>query len=69
MKIHQAHWCTLNKLEIRFQYVTNTLQYVGIRCHMTKWSQNVVLFYMFDNVRCTLHVSYAYVKVRYMYEE
>ena len=31
MKIHQIRWCTLNKLEIRFQYVTNTLQYVGIR--------------------------------------
>ena len=25
MKIHQVRWCTLNKLEIRFQYVTNTL--------------------------------------------
>ena len=48
MKIHQIRWCTLNKLEIRYQYVTNTLQYVGIRCHMTKWSQNVVLFYTFD---------------------
>ena len=48
MKIHQVRWCTLNKLEIRFQYVTNTLQYVGIRCHMTKWSRNAVIFYMFD---------------------
>ena len=45
MKIHQVRWCMLNKLEIRFQYVTNTLQYVGIRCHMTKWSENFVLFY------------------------
>ena len=48
MEIHQVRWCTLNKLEIRFQYVTNTLQYVGIRCHMTKWSENFVLFYTFD---------------------
>ena len=47
-KIHQVRWCTVNKLGIRFQYVTNTLQYVGIRCHMTKWSQNFVLFYTFD---------------------
>ena len=46
MKIQQVRWCTLNKLEIRFQYVTNTLQYVGIRCHMTKFSQNFVLFYI-----------------------
>ena len=30
---HKVRWCTLNKLEIRFQYVMNTLQYVGIRCH------------------------------------
>ena len=48
MKIHQVRWCTLNELEICFQYVTNTLQYVGIRCHMTKWCQNLVLFYTFD---------------------
>ena len=48
MKIHQVRWCTLNKLEIGFQYFTNTLQYVGICCHMTKWSQNFVLFYTFD---------------------
>ena len=48
IKIHKVRWRTLNKLEIRFQYVTNTLQYVGIRCHMTKWSQNCVLFYTFD---------------------
>ena len=48
MKIHQVRWCTLNEFEIRFQYVTNTLQYVGIRCHMTKWCQNLVLFYTFD---------------------
>ena len=31
----QVRWCTLNKLEIRF---TNTLQYIGIRCHMAKGS-------------------------------
>ena len=48
LKINQVRWCTLNKLEIRFQYITNTLQYVGICCHMAKWSQNFVLFYTFD---------------------
>ena len=48
MKNRQVRWSTLNKLEIRFQYVTNTLQYVGIRCHMAKWAQNVALFYTFD---------------------
>ena len=48
MKIHKVSWCTLIKLEIRFQYVTNTLQYVGIHCHMTKWSQNCVMLYTFD---------------------
>ena len=48
MKINQVRWGTLNKLEIRFQYVTNMLQYVGIRCHMAKWSQHFVLFYTFD---------------------
>ena len=47
MKINHVRSCTLNKLEIRFQYVTNTLQYmyVGIRCHMAKWLQNFVLYY------------------------
>ena len=34
MKIHQVRWCTLNQLQIRFQYVTNTLRFVGIRCHI-----------------------------------
>ena len=48
MKIHQVLLCTLLKLEIRFQYVTNMLQYAGRRCHMTKWSRNLVLFYTFD---------------------
>ena len=48
MKINQVRWCTLDKLEIRFQYVTNTLQYAGIRCHMAKWSHNLVQFYTFD---------------------
>ena len=67
MEIHQVRWCTLNKLEIRFQYVTNMLQYVGIRCYMTKWSQNCVLLYTLGKVRCTPHVNYAYVNVRYMY--
>ena len=38
MKIHQVRWCTLNKLEIRFQYVSNTLQYVSLvqDCVMTR---------------------------------
>ena len=48
MKTQTVRWCTLNKLDIRFQYVTNTLQYVGIRCHMIKWSQNFVLLYTVD---------------------
>ena len=45
--------CILNKLEISFECVTNTLQYVGIRCHMTKGSQNCVLFYKLD-ITCTI---------------
>ena len=45
MRIHKVRWCTLNKLEINFKYVTNTLQYVGVRCNMAKGSQNCVLFY------------------------
>ena len=61
MKIHQVHWCTLNKIEIHFQYVMITLQYVSIRCHMTKWSQNVVLFYTFD-------ISISYVTCGLSYE-
>ena len=48
MKNGQVRWCTLNALEIRFQCVANTLQYVGIRCHMTKMPQNLVLFYTLD---------------------
>ena len=67
MKNHQVRWCTLNKLEIRLQYVTNTLQYVGIPCHMTKWSQILYCFIRLIKVRCALHVSYAYVNVGYMY--
>ena len=55
MKIHQVRWYTLNTLEIRFQYVTNTLQYIGIRCHMTKRSQNFVLFYTFDINMLVMH--------------
>ena len=39
---------TLVYAEIRSQYVTNMLQYVGIRCHMKKWAQNCVLFHTFD---------------------
>ena len=48
MRNHQVRWCTLNKLEISFKYVTNTLQYVGVRCHMPKRSQNLVLIYTLD---------------------
>ena len=38
MKIHQVRWCTLNKLEIRFQYVTKTQQYVGIPIKANVWT-------------------------------
>ena len=41
-EIQQVRRCTLNKLEISFQYVTNTLQYGGIRCHTAKRSHNFV---------------------------
>ena len=44
----QVCWCTLNKLEIRFQYVTNTLLYGGIRCHTAKRSHNFVHSYTLD---------------------
>ena len=48
MRIHQVRWCTLNKLRDKFKYDTNTLLYVGVRCHMAKGSQNFVLFYTLD---------------------
>ena len=48
MRIHKVRWCTLNKLGISFKYVTNTPQYVDVRCHMAKGSQNLVLFYTLD---------------------
>ena len=48
MRINQVRWCTLNTLEISFKYVTHTLQYVGVRCHIAKGSQNCVLFYTLD---------------------
>ena len=67
MKIHQERWCTLNKLEVCYQYVTNTLQYVGIRCHRQNGPKMVYCFIRLTYVRSTLHVSYAYVNVRYMY--
>ena len=35
-EIQQVRLCTLNKLEISFQYVTDTLQYGGIRCLTAK---------------------------------
>ena len=42
-EIKQVRWCTLNTLEISFKHVTNTLLYVGIRCHTANRSQNFVL--------------------------
>ena len=47
-EIQQVRWCTLHKLEISFQYVMNTLQYGGIRCHMAKRSRNFVHSYTLD---------------------
>ena len=47
-EIQQVRWCTLNKLEISCQYVTNTLQYGGIRCHTAKRSRNFVHSYTLD---------------------
>ena len=41
-EIRPVRFCTLNMLEISFEYVTNTLQYVGIRSHMASGFQNVV---------------------------
>ena len=70
-EIQPVRCCTLHKLEISFQYVTNTLQNVCIRCHTAKRSYNFVHSYTLDisltYVGCTLHVSYAYVKERYMH--
>ena len=48
MRTYENLSSTLNKVEISFKYVTNTLQYVGVRCHMAKGSQNLVLFYTLD---------------------
>ena len=47
-EIQQVPWCTLHKLEISFQYVTNTLQYGGICCHTAKRSHNFVHSYTLD---------------------
>ena len=44
----QVRWCRLYKLEISFQYVTNTLQYGGIRCHTAKGSHNFVHSHTLD---------------------
>ena len=55
-EIQQVRWCTLNKLEISFQYVTNTLQYGGIRCHTAKRSQNFTFLY----VRHKLDIRWMY---------
>ena len=48
MRNHRVRWNTVDKLDICFKYVTNTLQYVGVRCHVAKGSQNLVLFYTLD---------------------
>ena len=47
-EIQQVHWRTLHKLEISFQYVTNMLQYGGIRYHTAKRSHNFVHSYTLD---------------------
>ena len=47
-EIQQVRWCTLHKLKISFQYVTNTLQYGGIRCHTAKRAHNFVHSYTLD---------------------
>ena len=47
-EIQQVRWCTLHKLEISFQYVTNTLQYGGIRCHTARRSHNFEHSYTLD---------------------
>ena len=57
MTIHQVRWCTLNKLEMSFKYATNTLQYVGVRCHMAKGPKLLYCFIRYTYVICTLHVS------------
>ena len=44
--IKYAGACTLNNLEIKFEYVMNTLQYGGICCHTAKGSQNFVHAYV-----------------------
>ena len=41
-EIQPVCWSTLNKLEISFKYVTNTLQYFGICSHMASGLQNFV---------------------------
>ena len=54
MRNHQVRWCTLNKLEISFKYVTNTLQYVGVRCHgkrVSKFGTDLYLRHTLD-ARC-----------------
>ena len=43
LEIKQVRWCTQNTLEISFKHVTNTLLYVGIRCHTANRYQNFVL--------------------------
>ena len=47
-EIQQVRWCTLHKLEISFQYVTNTLQCAGIRCHTARRSHILVHSYKLD---------------------
>ena len=45
LEMKQERWCTLNTLEISFKHVTNTLLYVGKRCHTSNRSQTFVLAY------------------------
>ena len=65
---------TLNKLEISFKYDTNTLQYVGIRCHTSNGSKNLVHAQRFQRmptyclyVRHKLDVRYVLVMHRFSY--
>ena len=41
-EIQPVRWCTLDKLEISFKYISNTLQYVGICSHMASGLKNFV---------------------------
>ena len=58
MKIHQVRWCTLNKLEIRFQYVTNTLQK----------SRTLVIVSRYTLLYADTSISYVTSGIGYEYE-